>query len=153
MPTIDYNKVMKLATDLVKTAADGSFTIVGPGEDDPDSGETDNSPSITAFARVDSVRITPRKKIATSDSHLGELEVTVMIFCTDKTANPITDAAADIRNVINALENTTREETVSSVSTRIHMMSAQMSEQTQDRTPKARGVAVIGRGSVRAQSV
>ena len=153
MPTLNYNTVMTLVVDLVKTVADGGFPVVGPGELDPDAGETDVSASIAAFARVQRVTLRHMRRNQATDTDIAEVQVDVVIFCTDKGGDPRTAAAADINNVCGVLRNAVTASTAGGVRTEINLQLSGVNEEKPDAAIAARAIVVSAVGQAKAESV
>lgn len=153
MPILKFNTVSQAVVTAVKTVADAGFPVVGPGEQDPDSGETDNSASIACFARVHRVTMKPQRWHTISDTHIAELEVVVLIIATDKGSDPKVDCAAELQSVIGVLQGGMITTTAASVRTEINLQVSQVTEQTPDLAHAARAIEITAIGQVKAETV
>jgi len=77
---------------------------VGPGEPDPDAGETAAPDALTCFARLETVQYTPAPRVSNDSVHKGPIRVAVMLYVTGANADPMADASSQLQSLINVLD-------------------------------------------------
>lgn len=104
MNQLNHTTILTTLLNHLKTVADSAFVIVGPGEPDPDRGETPAADAVTCFARLDSIRWKPDPRRLTAENHTATFEAVVLLFVTGANEDPIADAAAELQSMVNVID-------------------------------------------------
>lgn len=152
MNQLNHTTIVNAIITRLKTVADSAFPIVGPGEPDPDAGETATADALTCFARLDSVRWVPMPRRNTNDVHHATLDVTVMFFVTGANADPLADAASQLQSIVNVLDMVNLQTSTGTGTQHIDLQSAGCEEQTPPPEAIANRMVVIkASGMVKVQ--
>jgi len=152
MNQINHTTLVSAILTQLKTVADTAFQVVGPGEQDPDMGETAAADAVQCFARLDSVRVVFDKRRTNGDVHSGMLEVGVMVIGTAANSNPLTDISSQLQSIINVLELAILRPSSGNGQLNINLQCGEISEQTP--SPEMRAARIVSMkfvGSAKAE--
>lgn len=141
MNQINHTTLVSAILTQLKTVADTAFKVVGPGEQDPDMGETAAADAVQCFARLDSVRTVLDKRRSEGDVHSGTLEVGVMVIGTAANSNPLTDISSELQSIINVLELAILRPSSVNGQLNINLQCGEISEQTP--SPEMRAARIV----------
>lgn len=152
MNQINHTTLVSAIVTQLKTVADTAFKVVGPGEQDPDLGETAVADAVECFARLDSVRVKLDQRRTSGDVHSGMLEVGVIVIGTAANSNPLTDIGAQVQSIIDVLELAILRPSSTNGQLNINLRCDEVSEQTP--SPEMRAARIVSMkfvGTVKAE--